>query len=516
MKKQLLFLGLLGLASQAHAQGPWTLVNNPNSNILGQYNVLDLHTLSPTVAWGVTGERVAAGAPAAIPTTFIRTNNAAGDEFDFNSVTLATDGATPTPHSASLGNISGINALVAVAAAYPTSVFVQPTNHALDYGGEIRKTTNGGTTWVNKAAGKFVGEGSFCNWVHMFNPLIGVSLGDPTGKTATNPGVFEILRTIDGGETWTRLQAGFPAPLLAEYGNSRSFFASTSTPGTLWTGLASQNATDQVRVLKTTDFGVTWTVSPLIPNIVGAVTQLAFKSNNLDGIAYGSTVTGTGANATVTAINVARTSNGGLTWSAITPVNTPTGSFFRFAIDAVGGTYYSTGSRFPVPTTLAPEDGGTSYSTDGINWTNITTRGVLSAPGFFLSMDLLPGTAANTLAGYGGLYTDTNGFGGVYKYAGPAQPVLATRNAALQSALSVYPNPSSSGLFSVDLGSELKAGAQLLVSDALGRQVKAQTLNAAAVGSRKINLDLSGEKAGIYTLQIRTEAGLATQKIVID
>ena len=513
MKKQLLFLGLLGLATQARAQGPWTLVNNPNSNILGQYNVLDINTLSPNVAWGVTGERVAAAAPAAIPNTFIRTNNATGDEFDFGSVPLTNDGVTPTPHSATLGNISGVNSLVAVAAAFPSSAFVQPTNSSLAYGGEIRKTTNGGTTWANKTVGNFVGDGSFCNWVHMFNAATGVALGDPTGKTATNPGIFEMLRTVDGGENWIRLNAGVPVPLLREYGNAGAYYASTSTLGTLWTGLASSTSTDQVRVFKTTDFGLTWTASAIIPNIVGAVTQLAFKSNNMDGIAYGYTITGTGANATVTAINVARTSDGGLTWTAITPVNTATGSFFTFAIDAVGDTYYSTGSRFPVPATLAPEDGGFSSSTDGINWKNITTRGVLSAPGFFLCMDLIAGAAPKSVLGYGGLYTDVNGFGGVYKCS---YTVLATRNAALQSALNVYPNPSASGVFSVDLGSELKAEAQLTVSDALGRQVKAQALNAATIGSRKINLDLSGEKTGIYTLQIRTAAGLATQKIVIE
>ncbi|GAB3848020.1 hypothetical protein GCM10028822_10250 [Hymenobacter terrigena] len=515
MKKQLLFLGLLGLATQVRAQGPWTLVNYPNSNILTQYNINDIHTLSPTVAWGVTSDKVATGAPAAIPNTFIRTNNAAGDEFDFNSVTLTTDGAVPTAHSATLGNISGVNDLIAVAAAYPGSTFVQPTNGSPAYGGEIRKTINGGTTWVNKTVGKFVGDGSFCNWVHMFNATTGVALGDPTGKTATNPGAFEILRTVDGGETWNRLTAGVPTPLLAEYGNAGAFYASTSTPGTLWTGLASANSTDQVRVFKTTDFGLTWTASAVIPNIIGAVSQLTFKSNNLDGIAYGYVITGSGSSATVTGINYARTSDGGQTWSPFTPVNTATGSFFRNAIDAVGNTYYSTGPRYPVPTTgQVPEDFGFSSSADGINWTNITVSGTtLNNPGYFFCMDLIAGPTPNSVVGYGGLYTDVNGLGGVYKYS---RTVTATRNAALQSALNVYPNPSASGLFSVDLGSELKTGAQLIVSDALGRQVKSQTLNAAAIGSRKISLDLSGEKTGVYTLQIRTDAGLATQKLVIE
>ena len=103
--------------------------------------------------------------------------------------------------------------------------------------------------------------------------------------------------------------------------------------------------------------------------------------------------------------------------------------------------------------------------------------------------------------------------GGIYKTASAI--VAASRDAALQSVLSVYPNPGT-GVFSVDLGANLKAGAELTVSDALGRRVKAQTLNAATVGARKLTLDLTGEKTGIYTLQIRTEAGIATQKVALN
>ncbi|MBO2009212.1 T9SS type A sorting domain-containing protein [Hymenobacter negativus] len=495
MKKTLLFLGLLGLASQAQAQGPWTLVNTANSNIFGQYNVVDVHTLSPTLMWGVTSER---SATATIPNTFIVTNNStgAGDQYDFSTVTVTGN--------ATVGNISGISASTAVAAVYPGSTFTGGTN----YGGEILKTINGGQNWLKKTtAAHFTGPGTFCNWVHMFNSTTGVALGDP----ATAGGGFEILRTTDGGENWNRLTSGVPAALPDEYGNAGSFFASNSAPGTLWTGLASSNGTNTVRIFKTTDFGLTWVASGLIPNIVGAVSQLAFKDNNLDGIAYGFTI----VNSAITALNVAKTTDGGMTWTAITPNNTAAGSFFRNSIDAVGNTFYSTGPRYAVaPSTQVPEDFGFSSSTDGINWTNITVSGTsLSTPGYFFCMDLIPTASPNTVVGHGGLYTDPSGAGGVYKYSRTA---LATRDAGLQSSLNVYPNPSTSGVFKVDLGSDLKAGAKLTVVDALGRQVAGQTLTASAIGSRTISLDLSGEKTGVYTLQVRTDAGIATQKVVID
>lgn len=498
MKKTLLFLGLLGLASQAQAQGPWTIANSPNSNIFGAYNVVDVHTLSPTLMWGVTQER---STTATIPNTFIVTNNStgAGNEYDFSQVNVTGN--------ATVGNISGISATTAVAAAYPGSTF----SGGATYGGEIVKTTNGGQSWTKKtSATQFTGAGTFCNWVHMFNATTGVSLGDP----ATAGGGFEILRTTDGGETWSRVTS-VPTALTNEYGNAGAFFASRSAPGTLWTGLASSDGTSTVRTFKTTDFGQTWTASALIPNIVGAVSQLAFKDNNMEGIAYGFTITGTPA--AITAVNLARTTDGGQNWIATTPNNNATGSFFRNAIDAVGNTFYSTGPRFAVsPATQVPEDFGFSESNDGINWRNVTVSGTtLTAPGYFFSMDLIrsPSAPTTTVVGHGGLYTDANGVGGVYKYS---RTTLATRDAALQSSLNVYPNPSTSGVFKVDLGSELKAGAQLTVVDALGRRVAGQTLTASAIGSRTISLDLSAEKTGVYTLQVRTEAGIATQKVVID
>jgi hypothetical protein len=377
------------------------------------------------------------------------------------------------------------------------------------------KTTDGGTTWTKKTtAAQLTGAGTFLNWVHMFNATTGVALGDPP----TAGGGFEVLRTTDGGETWAAV-SGVPAPIADEYAITGSFFASASAPGTLWTGLASSVQSNTVRVMKTTDFGQTWTVSNRIPNVVGAATQVAFKSNNLDGIVSGVTVVGPTGAGVVTAVNLAKTSDGGRTWTAVTPNNDATGNFYRNAIDAVGGVYYSTGPRFATsPATQVPEDFGTSYSTDGTTWRTITLSGnTLAAPGYFFCMDLIANPTAtfpDQVVGHAGLYTDPSGVGGVYKYLRTSP--LATRNVALQSALNVYPNPSTSGVFKVDLGSDLKAGAQLTVVDALGRQVAAQTLTATTIGSRTLNLDLSNEKTGVYTLQIRTDAGIATQKVVIE
>ncbi|MBF9237500.1 T9SS type A sorting domain-containing protein [Hymenobacter sp. BT683] len=443
--------------------------------------IRDLKTVSSNIAWAVAEGADEDGRPNA----FFVTKNAAGDEFRFGAVSAANGSAGfETANISAVGN----SALVAVAATYPPG----------EAGGEILRTTNGGVSWtkVTTATQFASAQGGFCNFVHMFDANDGVALGDPTANT----GYFEILRTTDGGVTWKRnSQANSPVPLPDEFGLVRSFFARGNT---IWAGTATpEDVNSPARVLKSTDRGQTWSVSTPT-TLLGSINRLAFK-DDLNGIAYNLSAD----NGELTSVNVIRTADGGATWSPITPINTATGSFFWYDIDAVDGRYYSVGTRFPESATSVAEDFGSSYSTDGINWVNLST----GQP--FLALDVIAGSGASSVVGYAGAATTEDGSGGIYK----ASNVLsATRNAALQGALSAYPNPSHSGVFQVSLGSVLKGNAQLSVVDALGRQVRVQALNATAIGSRQVNLDLSGQKAGLYTLQIRTDAGIATKKLVIE
>ncbi|UOQ99788.1 T9SS type A sorting domain-containing protein [Hymenobacter sp. 5317J-9] len=480
MKKFLLSLGLLGAAVGAHAQtvnlGPWVQVNTVNSGAFAPgYRVVHVSTVSPTVAWTTAEENSSSG----VANFFFRTNNAAGDQFDFDAITAV--GANASYESA---NISGVSATTAVVGKYGASG-----------GGDILRTTNGGLSWTRTTTNAQFPQanGGFLDFVHMFDANVGVAVGDPVG------GYFEIYRTTDGGATWNRIpQTAVLNPFTGEAALVRSYFALGNT---IWFGGASLGTNDQEYVYKSTDRGITWTKSAPTP-LTETISKIAFKDAN-NGIAYNVKVTGTD----VTAVNVIRTSDGGATWQTITPVNNATGSFFRYDIDAVNGRYYSVGQRFPASSPAVAADFGSSYSTDGINWTNMN-----NSQGFF-AMDLIPGTGTAVAQGYAGAATDAAGSGGIYKAT-----ILnsATRDAALQNALTVYPNPSNTGVFNVDLGSTLKGDAQMTVVDAMGRQVKSQAINATTVGSKAFNVDLSNEKAGVYTLQFRTEAGIATQKVVIN
>ncbi len=109
------------------------------------------------------------------------------------------------------------------------------------------RTTDGGETW-NPAFpnGEFNELGSFLNGIHFFSPSNALAWGDPVRDT------FEMYRTIDGGNTWSRMKA--PRALS----NEISYFSAYDTHGdTIWIG------TVRGRVLKSNDQGRNWSVVSL-------------------------------------------------------------------------------------------------------------------------------------------------------------------------------------------------------------------------------------------------------------
>jgi len=467
MNKKLLLLSLLGLAGSAQAQ--WVAVNQNNVQTPPSYRFDHMSTVSPNVAWALATENVTG----AVTNTFVKTNSAAGTDFDFNAIT-----GTSGYQAANIQALSDQTALVAQFGA--------------SGGGEILRTVDGGNSWRKvTTASQFAAPTGFNNWVCMFDANNGVSFGDPNG------GNFEILTTSNGGTSWTRVpNANIPQPNAAdEAGLVRSYFALPGTPGVnngmpiIWAGTGTFGSTPgPVRIMRSLDMGQTWTAANT--PLTGTIQRIAFK-DALNGIAKNVVVT----NGAATAVNVIRTTDGGLTWNLVTPV----GNFFRNDIDAANGYFYSVGPRLLTGNTI--NDFGSSRSVDGINWTTIDTGAI------YVCLDLL-GNGAGYL---GGVTNSTTGAGGLFRGI-----ISGTRDAVLQASLSAYPNPSHNGVFQLELGASLKAGAQLTITDALGRQVLNQVLNATAVGSHSMNLDLSKEQAGVYTLQIRTEAGVAQKKLVIE
>jgi hypothetical protein len=91
--------------------------------------------------------------------------------------------------------------------------------------------------------------------------------------------------------------------------------------------------------------------------------------------------------------------------------------------------------------------------------------------------------------------------------AGP----LATSTGALQTALSVYPNPTHSGQATLLVPAGTAAG-QVQVLDALGRLVRQQTL--AAGGNT--TLKLAGLPAGVYLVRVQAGDEQATRRLILN
>ena len=167
-----------------------------------------------------------------------------------------------------------------------------------------------------------------------------------------------------------------------------------------------------------------------------------------------------------------------------------------------GNVYVAVGSDQNV---TAPRTGeGASISRDnGATWQTIDNQKTYSVVSF----------ASGTVGWAAGLPTAASG-SDIGKYTGAN--ILSNRNAELHKSLAAYPNPSASGIFTVQLASGLKSGATVRVLDIVGREVAMRELNATAVATRSTTVDLSKEPAGVYTLELRTDAGVAQRKLVVQ
>ncbi len=86
-------------------------------------------------------------------------------------------------------------------------------------------------------------------------------------------------------------------------------------------------------------------------------------------------------------------------------------------------------------------------------------------------------------------------------------------NAALNAALSVYPNPSN-GNFEVRLNAASRVNGTLNIVDVTGRIVYTQPLD--VVGLYNTSVDLTTFSKGLYTVQLRTANGVASKSISVE
>ena len=325
--------------------------------------------------------------------------------------------------------------------------------------GGIWKTTDGGTSWAKQATALFnTGSDSFTNIVHFYDANNGVCQGDPAS------GYFEIYTTSNGGTNWTRVPTGsIPAPLAGEYGYTNNYEVAG---GTIWFG------TNMGRLFKSTNMGTTWTVTQSPSTDFGSAT-------------VGASYTFSDANKGILLTNAGvmyNTTNGGTTWTQ----QAFSGPVYLSDITYVPGT-----TRL-VCTGAATGASGSSYSLDdGLTW---------------IAVDALQHTDVaflNATTGFTGGFNTSATVGGISKYTGTVLPAQSFE----AIGFSVYPNPVNDN-FTIQNGNNI-AISGLTLSDINGRTVK--TFNVNAIENQ---INISDLNSGVYFLNISSNKGSATKKII--
>ena len=363
--------------------------------------------------------------------------------------------------------------------------------------GEITRTTKGGGNFWSSTIPFPSFRYSWFSDIHFPTKKVGyISGGSYFGLTNI------LIKTIDGGQTWDSLSSGVGAGnfinkihfldkdtgfLIADDrqilktvdgGITRSQIGSTSLAlysdfiftdnhtGFFATTLRISSTEFVYKILKTTDYAQTFT-TVYIDSMSGAngfnnrvISKIQFI-DNINGFAVG----GSGM--------FMKTTDGGNTWSRsfLTPFNQLTSVHFvnptTGYVNNAGGIYKTT-------------DAGSTWNVQQIN--SLSTINSIN----FVNDTL--GFAAGASA--------------VYKTINAGNFVGLKENKE-EIELSIYPNPTS-GIFSIEIkNSELN---YVRIYDVNGREIKHSITNS--------SFDISAYSSGIYILEIGTNKGVTTKRIV--
>jgi photosystem II stability/assembly factor-like uncharacterized protein len=312
--------------------------------------------------------------------------------------------------------------------------------------GGIYVTADGGTTWTQQTPAAFSGPYGYGDLIYFWNANEGLAVGDSNG------GYWEIYTTSNGGGTWTRVaQNNIPANLPNEYGQDGVFDVNGNT---IWF------VTNKGRVYKSTDKGMTWTVSQ---TGMSDALMIAFKdaSNGLVSDASGS--------------NLYKTNDGGTTWSNVA-FNGNLWDYGMCYMPGAPGAYFTTGY------------GGSSYSLDGgLNWVTIDS----------LDHTVVKFNATNV--GWSGGWNASSTVGGMYKWMG----ALGIDDALNKNnVVKIFPDPMTDAAFVV-MPDNVK-NATVILYDAQGKEVKSWSgISVSRFVIRKEDL-----VPGIYFFRVQDENGL--------
>lgn len=132
------------------------------------------------------------------------------------------------------------------------------SSNGLIANGRIHKTTDGGLTWQQK----YVSPNLFgISHMEFLTPSIGYANG---GNSFDNSSFGEVIKTVDGGETWTPIWTSFTSqPVSISFVSAKTGYL--------------VNYDNQI--YKTIDGGITWNMTGITPNLVNFI----YFVNNSEG-----------------------------------------------------------------------------------------------------------------------------------------------------------------------------------------------------------------------------------------
>jgi len=331
--------------------------------------------------------------------------------------------------------------------------------------GGIFKTGDGGNSWVQQTSA-FPGSGGFPNGVYFFDAGNGLAMGDPNG------GYFEIYTTTDGGDNWIRVpQPNIPDPLASEVGQTSNCYGAGDS--TVWFG------TDQGRVFRTTDRGASWEAYDT--GLGSYLIVCAFR--NAD----------TGLATAVFTTNIAKTTDGGASWTLL---STP--APFTGLITFVPGTI----STYFICEPYTSLGAGSAYTSDGgASWTVVDN--LSHWPAFFV----------NPATGWSG----NNYSGVIYKWVGPAVAIdNLSHNLPQEIILSQnYPNPFNPVTtieFSLPAASEVSLVIYNVTGQEVERLIERRSM---APGQYRVEWAPRALPSGIYFYRIEAGEFRETKRMLL-
>lgn len=339
-------------------------------------------------------------------------------------------------------------------------------------GGEsyVLKTTNGGTAWNAVSGIPFTDFQSWPNFIHFQDAMNGVLMSDPTPSPSNPVPHFEIYRTADGGNQWTRVSAGqIPAALFDEFGVAAAYDAIGDH---IWFGTSSG------RIFSSRDGGASWESTDTGVDFINFVS-------------FSDTLTGIVA---TPPFEVSLTEDGGQTWTDITPPGEFT--FFVSAAMVPESEYVVlvTADNFvsgPFTTLISPDKGAT--------WLEIGS-GEEAGSANFLSPSV----------GFAGEWQPADHKTRLYTYNGtPLSGLLSGK--ALDVKTAVFPNPVQD-ILTVSVTDSSPAEYLLLLNDMNGRLLARQKHRAS--GDWTAAFDMRSLPAGSYVLTIANQQGALSRMVV--